>query len=126
MLLVVVYPPLIEDTPTGRVAQNGGLLRTGRLDLNHLHSDGFKKNFLCALILLRHEQAVSLVHESLGVVPVVPDGHVCVRVSTLEFAWLRNIWPNSTSRRQSLSEKSLIIRATPTVSSLIQARCDVY
>lgn len=44
----------------------------------HLHSDGFEEYFLCALVLLRHEQAVALVHESLGIVPVVPDCHIGV------------------------------------------------
>ncbi len=61
------------------------------VEYSHLHSNGFKEDLFRSFIFFRHEQTVAFVHESFRVVAVVPDGHICVRVSALEFAYAQNI-----------------------------------
>lgn len=75
-------------------AANGKAYSVPTVFHSYLDPDGFKEYFLCALILFRHEQAVALIHERFGVVPVVSNCHICVRVSALEFACAPEIRTN--------------------------------
>lgn len=94
-------------------------------DTAHLHSDGLQKNLLRTIIFLGHEQTVTFIHESLGVIAVVPDGHVCVQIRALEFACARSSGPNPSRGNTRCGTNTSTFKPLPSIHPCMYTCSDV-